>query len=85
MKAKYFSILVLGLLLITISGDQVCAQGVLDFNFIGAGARARGMGGAFIGGADDATAASWNPAGLVFLEKMEASATYVYSSVYQSI
>jgi long-subunit fatty acid transport protein len=43
------------------------------------------MGGAFIGGADDATAASWNPAGLVFLEKPEASATYVYSSVYQSI
>ncbi len=85
MKAKYFSILVLSLLLIAISGDQVCAQGVLDFNFIGAGARARGMGGAFIGGADDATAASWNPAGLVFLEKMEASATYVYSSVYQSI
>ncbi len=85
MKANYFVILILGLLLVTISTDQVFAQGGLDFNFIGAGARARGMGGAFIGGADDATAASWNPAGLVFLEKTEASVTYVYSSVFESI
>ena len=44
-----------------------------NFNFIGAGARARGMGGAFIGVADDATATSWNPGGLAKLEKPEAS------------
>ncbi len=37
-----------------------------------------GMGGAFIGVADDATAASWNPAGLVQLEKPEVSAVYSY-------
>lgn len=83
MKAKFISILLFSLVLLVFCGDQVIAQ--IDFNFIGAGARARGMGGAFIGGADDATAASWNPAGLVYLEKMEASATYVYSSVFQSI
>ncbi len=40
---------------------------------VGSGARAMGMGGAFIGVADDATAASWNPAGLIQLEKPEAS------------
>ncbi|KPA14323.1 Membrane protein involved in aromatic hydrocarbon degradation [Candidatus Magnetomorum sp. HK-1] len=40
---------------------------------IGSGARAIGMGGAFIGVADDATAASWNPGGLVQLEKSEVS------------
>ncbi len=34
---------------------------------IGSGARAWGMGGAFVAVADDATAASWNPAGLVVL------------------
>lgn len=38
-------------------------------NPVGSGARAIGMGGAFIGIADDATAASWNPAGLIQLEK----------------
>ena len=31
------------------------------------------MGGAFIAVADDATAASWNPAGLIQLEKPEMS------------
>jgi long-subunit fatty acid transport protein len=37
-----------------------------------------GMGGAFIGVADDATAASWNPAGLIQLERPEISAVYSY-------
>jgi len=50
-----------------------------DFNFIGSGARARGMGGAFIGVADDATAISWNPAGLATLEKPEASVVGIYT------
>ena len=44
-----------------------------DWNFTGVGARAAGMGGAFIGVADDATAISWNPAGLTQLEEPEAS------------
>ncbi len=44
-----------------------------DWNFTGVGARAAGMGGAFIGVADDATAISWNPAGLTQLDKAEAS------------
>ncbi|MBI5664009.1 MAG: outer membrane protein transport protein [Nitrospirae bacterium] len=47
-------------------------------NPVGSGARATGMGGAFIGVADDATAASWNPAGLVQLEKPEVSAVYAH-------
>lgn len=44
-----------------------------SFNPVGSGARALGMGGAFIAVADDATAASWNPAGLVQLERPEFS------------
>ena len=44
------------------------------FNPVGSGARAVGMGGAFIAVADDATAASWNPGGLVQLKKPELSA-----------
>jgi hypothetical protein len=45
-----------------------------DWNITGAGARAEGLGGAFIGLADDATAISWNPAGLGQLERTEFSA-----------
>ena len=42
-------------------------------NPVGSGARALGMGGAFIAVADDATAASWNPGGLVQLKTPEIS------------
>ncbi|HET7747109.1 MAG TPA: hypothetical protein VFM29_07395 [Vicinamibacteria bacterium] len=40
---------------------------------IGSGARAYGMAGAFLARADDATAASWNPAGLSYLRRPELS------------
>jgi len=50
-----------------------------SMNPVGSGARAAGMGGAFIAVADDATAASWNPAGLIHLEKPEISLVYSYS------
>jgi len=42
----------------------------------GSGARAFGMGGAFLARADDATAASWNPAGLSYLRRPEISAVW---------
>ncbi len=45
----------------------------LDWNITGSGARAAGMGNAFIGVADDATAVNWNPGGLTILEHFEAS------------
>lgn len=48
-------------------------------NVVGSGARAVGMGGAFMAVADDATAASWNPAGLIQLEKPEFSVVYEYN------
>lgn len=38
------------------------------FQQLGLGARALGMGGAFVGVADDATAGFWNPAGLVQIQ-----------------
>ena len=44
-----------------------------SLNPVGSGARALGMGGAFIAIADDATAASWNPGGLIQLEAPEIS------------
>ena len=48
-------------------------------NPVGSGARALGMGGAFIGVADDATAASWNPGGLIQLETPELSIVGAYN------
>jgi len=53
-------------------------------NPVGSGARAVGMGGAFIAVADDATAASWNPGGLIQLEKPEVSIVGTYDYVKQS-
>jgi len=49
-----------------LASPPACAQVTtgLDFLNIGVGARASGMGGAFVAVADDASAAYWNPAGL---------------------
>lgn len=44
-----------------------------NYGFIGAGARASGLGGAFIAVADDATAIFWNPGGLTHLVEPEIS------------
>lgn len=61
-------------------------------NPVGSGARALSIGGAFIAIADDATAASWNPAGLLRLKRPEVSVvvscfsgkdTYETSSIKQ--
>lgn len=65
------SLLVAGLLLFP--APEAAAQSTstnvgssgAQFLKINAGARAEGMGGAFTGRADDATAAFWNPAGIV--------------------
>lgn len=48
-------------------------------NPLGSGARALGMGNAFIAVADDATAASWNPGGLMQLETPEISFVWYYA------
>ena len=45
----------------------------ITFNFANPGARSMGMGGAFLGLADDASAAEANPAGLTILRKTEIS------------
>lgn len=52
------------------------AFGDADWNLTGQGARSLGMGGAFIGICDDATALSWNPAGLAQLDHPEISGVF---------
>jgi long-subunit fatty acid transport protein len=47
-----------------------------DYNFLGGGARARAMGGAFFAVSNDPTAASWNPAGLSLLNKVQMDLSF---------
>lgn len=79
MKSKFWGIFLV-LFVLVISNSRLHAFTIFQkvgiassANPVGSGARAIGMGGAFIAIADDATAASWNPAGLVQLERPELS------------
>ncbi len=72
---------------ICLSSSPAQSQGIerieaSSWNPVGSGARALGMGGAFIAVADDATAASWNPGGLIQLERPEVS---IVGSYYKRI
>jgi long-subunit fatty acid transport protein len=49
---------------------------ISDYNFLGGGARARGMGGAFFAVSNDPTAPSWNPAGLSLLNKAQMDLSF---------
>ena len=64
---------VLILLSVSVMAEADMVEMSSTLNPVGSGARATGMGGAFISVADDATAASWNPAGLIHLERPEIS------------
>lgn len=61
--------------------DELSLQVVRSSVVQGSGARAFGMGGAFLARADDATAASWNPAGLSYLRRPELSFVWTRSSL----
>lgn len=79
---KYTSIplafLILGFSYILLSTVYAADEGshAADFLSHGVGARALGMGSAFVAIADDATATYWNPAGLTKVQKHSFSAMY---------
>lgn len=56
-------------------GQVLVTRNIMDYNFLGGGARARAMGGAFFAVSDDPSAATWNPAGLVQMDKYQMGAT----------
>jgi long-subunit fatty acid transport protein len=69
---------------VTLSPVQSFAQELnvpSSFNPVGSGARAMGVGGSFIATADDATAASWNPAALMQLRKPEVAVVFSSTSL----
>jgi long-subunit fatty acid transport protein len=60
---------------------------LIEYNLLGGGARARGMGGAFFALSDDPSAASWNPAGLSQLDKPQMNlsfSSYMHRTDYTS-
>lgn len=69
------SLLALCLLALPVAAQNTDLEALagLTFNFRNPGARSMAMGGAFLGLADDATAAEANPAGLTILRDMEVS------------
>jgi hypothetical protein len=85
MNKRFPLILITFIFLVSLFG---ISQSVSKTNFsgvVGSGARAFGMGGAFIAVADDATAASWNPGGLGQLENVEFSfvmQNHTYNSIF---
>ena len=70
MKIQTLFVLIVSLCLLV---QITTAQDLQRFALNGSGARAAGMGNAFTGVADDATAISWNSAGLTQLYSPEAS------------
>lgn len=68
-------LLAIALLTVPVGAQNVDIESLsgLQFNFGNPGARSLGMGGAFLGLADDASAAEANPAGLTILRKPEVS------------
>lgn len=55
---------------------NLCYAQIVDYNFLGGGARARAMGGAFFAVSDDPSAGSWNPAGLSQLDLPQTNLTF---------
>ena len=72
---RFVCVLALGLLAVPALAQNTDLEALagLTFNFRNPGARSLGMGGAFLGLADDATAAEANPAGLTILRTSEIS------------
>lgn len=67
----------------TLSADAQGLAGNMfqNWNLLPGGARARGMGGAYLGVSNDGTAAAWNPAGLIYNEGVSLLANCSFSHV----
>lgn len=72
----YFYVLITSLILPTTASAADEGSHAAEFLSHGVGARALGMGSAFVAIADDATATYWNPAGLTKVKKHSFSAMY---------
>ena len=86
MSLKRFHLNLIGVLFLSLV-VKVQAQSVnytAEVLTMGAGARPLAMGGAFVGLANDATAAFWNPAGLALIDDIEITTMHATQSDLQS-
>ena len=72
-------LLAIALLCVWVGGAVAQEERAID-NFAGVGVRAMGMGGAFVGVADDFTAMYWNPAGLAQMQRREVQVSFLRNS-----
>jgi hypothetical protein len=70
-------------LMLVLAAAPVRAQTGASFLRLGVGARAAGMGEAYTAAADDATAAYWNPAGLLRVDRRQV--TFFHNEWFQDI
>jgi hypothetical protein len=87
MKSKFLRLwLILAVLGLSFSTQVMAEEGDYSSEVlnIGVGARAIGMGGAFVGAASDSTAAYWNPAGLSLVDSVEIATIHATKSGIQS-
>lgn len=75
-RLVFIAALILLMLASPAMGSQSAGTTGANFLKIGVGARAVGMGGAFVAIANDATSSYWNPAGLSQLEQQEITFTH---------
>src|ERR1043165_7697093 len=73
MRKTFFLLALTAALPVFAQNTDIESLSGLQFNFGNPGARSLGMGGAFLGLADDASAAEAHPAGLTILRKPEVS------------
>jgi long-chain fatty acid transport protein len=80
---RTFAVCSAALLLATSAAAQSSLQVPIQFDFLNPSARSLALGSAFVGLADDATAALVNPAGLIALTRKEISAEVRYRRLDQ--
>lgn len=85
MKSKTVLITFLAIVIVFTANASSCLAGSGSFGTrsaqflkMGVGARAIGMGSAFVGLSNDATAIYWNPAGLAYMDKIQVSFTHLW-------
>jgi len=77
-KVKYISFVLFFLFIANLNAGKITKTGTTAAKFltIGVGSRANGLGNAFVGIANDATAMYWNPSGISQLKQIELVANY---------
>jgi hypothetical protein len=84
LKRFHIKLVVLLFLLLVVKVQAQSVNYVAEVLTMGAGARPLAMGGAFVGLANDATAAFWNPAGLALIDDIEITTMHATQSDLQS-